>query len=317
VSAKPRVRWGRVALFYGLAFGWVCLVAAGLYLLGQRDLSGAQGPTLVTAAVALLYMPAPMVSALIVNRLDKRPSGLGGLFTGLRRSWLPIVAVAVTASAALLLVMLGLSWLLGNVLGVDGAGRVLSSHDDLVSNALRLFGSMDSDQVAALSAGMPSMAVLLLLALVGGLVAGFTINGLFALGEEFGWRGWLADELGPLGAFWTNVLTGVLWGLWHAPLIVLGFNYGSYGRIGTAFMIAWCVPLSFLLWRARQVTGSLLAPAVLHGSINGFAGVFTVVLYDANPLIAVPVGLAGALATAVVAAAFWFFTRNRVRRPVS
>ena len=154
MSAKPRVRWGRVALFYGLAFGWVCLVAAGLYLLGQRDLSGAQGPTLVTAAVAVLYMPAPMVSALIVNRLDKRPSGLGGLFTGLRRSWLPIVAVAVTASAALLLVMLGLSWLLGNVLGVDGAGRVLSSHDDLVSNALRLFGSMDSDQVAALSAGI-------------------------------------------------------------------------------------------------------------------------------------------------------------------
>ena len=70
--------------------------------------------------------------------------------------------------------MLGLSWLLGNVLGVDGAGRVLSSHDDLVSNALRLFGSMDSDQVAALSAGMPFMAVLLLLALVGGLIAGFT-----------------------------------------------------------------------------------------------------------------------------------------------
>ena len=82
VSANPRVRWGRVALFYGLAFGWVCLVAAGLYLLGQRDLSGAQGPTLVTAAVAVLYMPAPMVSALIVNRLDNRPSGLGDCSPG-------------------------------------------------------------------------------------------------------------------------------------------------------------------------------------------------------------------------------------------
>lgn len=314
VLAKPKVRWGRVALFYGLAFGWVCLVAVALYLLGQRDLSGSQGPTLVTAAIALLYMPAPLVAALIVNRLDGRPSGLRGIFAGLRRVWLPLLVIAVTVIAALLVVMLGLSYLLGNVLGIDGAGLVLSSHDDLVSNSLRLLGSMDADQVSALSASTPSFAMLLVLALAGGLIAGFTVNGLFAFGEEYGWRGWLADELRPIGAFWANVLTGVLWGLWHAPLIVLGFNYGSYGRIGTAFMIAWCIPLSFLLWRARQVTGSVLTAAVLHGALNGFAGVFTIVLYDANPLISVPVGLAAALATAVVAAGFWWATRNRVRR---
>ncbi len=311
VSAKPKVRWGRVALFYGLAFGWVCLVAGGLYLLGLRDLSSPQGPTLATVIVALLYMPAPLVAGLIVNRLDGRPSGLRGIFTGFGRLLPRLLLIIGLVSAGLLIVMLGLSWVLGNRIGADGAGRVLSSHNDLVANALRLLGSMDADQVDALSAGMPSLWLLLLLSLVGGLVAGFTINGLFGFGEEYGWRGWLADELQPLGAFWTNVLTGVLWGLWHAPLIVLGFNYGSYGRIGTAFMIAWCVPLSFLLWRVRQVTGSLLAPAVLHGTINGFVGVFTIVLYDANPLIAVPVGLAGAFATALVAAAFWFLTRGR------
>jgi len=153
------------------------------------------------------------------------------------------------------------------------------------------------------------------LALGGALVAGFTINGLFAFGEEYGWRGWLADELRPLGAFWANVITGVLWGLWHAPLILLGFNYGAYGRIGTAFMVALCIPFSFLLWRAREVTGSLLAPAVLHGAFNGFAGVFLVLLVDTNPLIAAPVGLIGAGAFAVVAALFWLFTRRFVRHP--
>ena len=108
------------------------------------------------------------------------------------------------------------------------------------------------------------------LAYAGALVAGFTLNGVFAFGEEYGWRGWLAEELRPLGAFWANLLTGVLWGAWHAPLILLGYNYAGYAKLGTAFMIAWCVPASFLLWRARQVTDSLIAPAVvLHGAING------------------------------------------------
>lgn len=310
---KPRVRWGRVGLFYGLAFGWVCLVAAGLYLTGTRDLSGGQPLSLTTSIIAVLYMPAPLVAALIVQRLGGERGGLRGVFTNLGRVLLRLLLIVPLLCAGLLLVMLALTWLGGNLLGVDGVGKVLTAHDDIVANSLRLVGSMDADQVSAMSAATPSFWVLLVLALLGGLIAGFSVNGLFAFGEEYGWRGFLADELRPLGAFWANVLTGVLWGLWHGPLILMGFNYDGYGRIGTAFMIAWCVPLSFLLWRVRQVSGSVLGAAVLHGALNGFAGVFLIVLYDANPLIGVPVGLTGALATAVVAAVFWWATRGRVQ----
>ena len=71
---KSGVRWGRVALFYAIALGWVSLIAAALFLTGQRNLSGAAGPTVVTAVLALLYMPAPLVAALIVERLDHRPA---------------------------------------------------------------------------------------------------------------------------------------------------------------------------------------------------------------------------------------------------
>jgi len=307
---KAGVRWGRVALFYGLALGWSCLVAAALYLLGQRDLSGAAGPTVATTILALLYMPAPMVAALIVGRLDHRPALIRTTFTGFRRALPKLLVVAVAVVPALLLGMVGASWLAGNVLGLSGTGTLLVGQADLVANALTLLPAQNADQVAKLSAGVPSLWGLIALALVGALLAGFTINGLFAFGEEYGWRGWLADELRPLGAFWANVITGVLWGLWHAPLILMGFNYGSYGRIGTLFMIAWCIPLSFLLWRSREVTGSLLAPAILHGAINGFAGVFLILLVDANPLIAAPAGLIGAAVAAVVAALFWLLTRK-------
>ncbi|MGC3993993.1 MAG: CPBP family intramembrane metalloprotease [Propionicimonas sp.] len=313
-GTTQRVRWARVALFYGLAFGWVCLVAAGLYLTGHRDVSSGQGSMVVTTVLAVLYMPAPLVAALVVERLDGRPTRLRTLFSGFGRTLPKLVLVAVPVVAALILAMLGLTWILGNVLDLSGPGRVLVSHDDLVANALLLVGSMDADQVASLSASLPGLWPLLGLAFLGALVAGFTINGAFALGEEYGWRGWLADELRPLGAFWANVLTGVLWGLWHAPLILMGFNYAGYGRIGTAFMIAFCVPMSFLLWRARQVTGSLLSPAILHGALNGFAGVFSVVLVDANPIAAAPVGVVGAAAAGVVALVFWVVTRKPAGR---
>jgi membrane protease YdiL (CAAX protease family) len=302
-----------VGLYYGLALGWSCLIAVGLYVLGERDLSGAAGPTLATTILAVLYMPAPLVAALVVERLDRSPALIRTAFAGFGRALPRMLLVAVIVVPATLLTMIGVTWVAGNVLGITGPGSVLFGQADLVANALTLLPAQNAGQVAQLSAAIPPFWGLIGLALGGALLAGFTINGLFAFGEEYGWRGWLADELRPLGAFWANVITGVLWGLWHAPLILLGFNYGAYGRIGAAFMVALCIPFSFLLWRARDVTGSLLAPAVLHGAFNGFAGVFLVLLVDTNPLIAAPVGLIGAGAFAVVAGLFWLLTRRFVR----
>jgi len=261
--------------------------------------------------LAVLYMPAPLVAALIVGRLDHRPALIRTTFHGFARKLPRLLVVAVIVVPATAATMIGVTWLAGNVLGLSGPGIVLFGQNDLVANALTLLPAQDAAQVAALSAAIPPFWGLIGLALGGALLAGFTINGLFAFGEEYGWRGWLADELRPLGAFWTNVVTGVLWGAWHAPLILLGFNYGTYARIGTIFMIALCIPFSFLLWRAREVTGSLLAPAVLHGAFNGFAGIFTVLLVDANQVVAAPVGLIGAGSIAVVAALFWVLTRKR------
>ena len=313
-DARPKVRWGRVALFYLLAFAWVSLIAAGLYATGNRDVSGGQGISVVTIVLAVLYMPAPLVAALIVGRLDKRPALIRTTFDRFWRKLPKLLGVVAGVVAALMLGMLGLSWVLGNLVDLSGPGLVLFTQPDLLANTLLLAPSMDVDQVAAVNAAIPSLWPLLGIAYITALVAGFTINGVFAFGEEYGWRGWLADELRPLGAFWANVLTGVLWGLWHAPLILLGLNYPGYAKLGIAFMVAWCVPASFLLWRARQVTDSLLAPAVLHGAINGFAGVFLVVLVDTNPLVAAPMGLVGATTVAIVAALFWLLTGKRAGR---
>lgn len=312
-AVKERPHWGRIAVFYAIALGWVSIIAVGLYLLGQRDLSATAGTGMAAIAVAvlaLLYMPAPMVAALIIEKRTGKGYLMGRTFgKGFWASFKRILIVAPVVLLTLLLGMTVFSYLAGNVLGINGAGTLLFTSDDLVANTLALAGtSMDSEQVAALTARTPGLAGSLGLAFVGALIAGFTINGLFALGEEYGWRGWLADQLRPLGAVWANLIIGVLWGLWHAPLILMGFNYGSYSVLGVGFMMAWCVAASFLLWRARQVTGSVLAAAVIHGGINGFAGVFLLVLVNTNPLVAAPMGMVGIGTLAVVAALFWLVT---------
>lgn len=310
-DAVTRPRWGRIAVFYAMAFGWVCLIAAGLYQLGQRNLSANTGMAATTVTIlAVLYMPAPMVAALIMERRAGQGYLMGRTFKkGFWASFKRILVIAPLVLLALLVGMTLASYLAGNVLGISGAGTLLLSQEDLVANTLALAGtSMDSEQVAALAAVTPGLAASLGLAYLGAVIAGFTVNGVFALGEEYGWRGWLADQLRPVGPVWANLIIGTLWGLWHAPLILMGFNYGSYAVLGVAFMVAWCIAGSFLLWRARQVTGSVLAAAVIHGGINGFAGVFLLVLVNTNPLVAAPMGLVGLGTVAVVAALFWLIT---------
>lgn len=311
-AAKPRVRWSRIGLFYGIALGWAILVAAVLFALGQRDLSGSAPAQWITIALAIGYMPVPLVAALIMEKLDGRGFAVARLFAkGWPKRILSVFVVTVVMLLVLLIGMLVASWLAGNVLGISGAGKLLFTHEDLLANVIaNTNGSLDTQQVASMSAQLPSLLGLLAMAAGGALVVGFTINGLFAFGEEYGWRGWLADELAPLGAVRANLITGVLWGLWHAPLILLGYNYGaSYGVPGVGFMVLWCTAASFLLMRAREVTGTVLAAATVHGTINGFAGVFLIVLVDAHPLIAAPMGLIGIAVVAMAAVLLWVFAR--------
>ena len=70
-------------------------------------------------------------------------------------------------------------------------------------------------------------------------------------------------------------------------------------------MVTWTVPLSYLLTWSRERTGSVLAPAMLHGACNGVLGVFTLIIVGGNVLISLPVGLLMALTLTLVALAVW------------
>jgi CAAX protease family protein len=301
-----RPNYRLVAIFYAIALGWVSLLAAAIYLVigGSLSLGAALAAQLT---VGFLYMPAPLVAALIVERIAGRGYLIKTTFSGFGRKLGRLLLAVVTVVVGVYALMVALAYLLGNALHVAGVGEFVMTQAGMARNVGVLLGPEAAANIAGSSTG-PAPALLLAIGGFAGLISGLTANGVLAFGEEYGWRGWLMDELEPIGPVRANLLTGVMWGLWHAPLILMGFNFEPHRIAGVFFMCGLTTSLSFLLWRSRQYTGSLLAPAIIHGAFNGFQGFLVLLIASRNPLWSVPVGVLGWVAISIVAAVFWAAT---------
>lgn len=66
----------------------------------------------------------------------------------------------------------------------------------------------------------------------------------------------------------SNLLNGALWGLWHAPLLLLGYNYGTTSPVSIPLMVLSTVLIGTLLARVRESTGTVWAGALAHGAMN-------------------------------------------------
>ena len=75
-----------------------------------------------------------------------------------------------------------------------------------------------------------------------------------------------------------------LWGLWHSPLILLGYNFGLADLRGVALMTAGCIAWGILLGWSRLRTGSVWPAVVGHGALNASAGLIGVVVAAGAPL---------------------------------
>lgn len=127
------------------------------------------------------------------------------------------------------------------------------------------------------------------------MLAGSTINAIFAFGEEVGWRGWLQHELSPLGFWRASLVGGVLWGIWHAPLILLaGHNFEKHRIAGAVVFIGVCVAASPMLAFVREAGGSVWMAAIFHGVFNGL-GMLPLMFVQGNELLVGMQGLAGML----------------------
>jgi len=134
------------------------------------------------------------------------------------------------------------------------------------------------------------------------------LNFVTCFGEEWGWRGYLLPKMknllptGPL-----LLVTGIIWGLWHAPLTVIGHNYGvgywGFPFTGIAMMCVFCIVLGIFLSFVTLKTGSCIPAIIGRGAINGIAAIGMYFTYDGgNPFIGpAPTGIIGIIPFALVA----------------
>jgi membrane protease YdiL (CAAX protease family) len=149
------------------------------------------------------------------------------------------------------------------------------------------------------------------LALGQGLIAGPTINAVAAFGEEVGWRGLLQHELAFLGFWKASILIGAVWGLWHAPLILQGHNYPQHPVIGVFMMTSWCTLLGPIISYVRLRARSVIAAAVMHGSVNATFGLSTMLLKGGNDLTTGLTGLPGFAVLGLVLLSLYVHDRHR------
>lgn len=162
-----------------------------------------------------------------------------------------------------------------------------------------------SGQAASLDAAQIRMLGYAQLALV--LVAPL-LNCITCFGEEWGWRGYLLPHLMEKRSITFSVVVGgIIWGLWHAPITVLGHNYGldypGWPILGIVAMCCFCVTLSCLFsWLTLRAKSCL--PAVFaHGAVNSCISAPTMFLVGAaNPFVGpTATGIIGGIGFIVVA----------------
>jgi membrane protease YdiL (CAAX protease family) len=151
--------------------------------------------------------------------------------------------------------------------------------------------------------------VFLLLQLGQGFVAGCTINALFAFGEEFGWRGFLLKALGNKKLLPASLITGIVWGLWHFPLILIGHNYPQHPVAGVGMMVIFCILLSPVMTYITLKSKSVIASAIFHGTFNAIAGICILYLAGGNDLTNGTTGLAGFIALLLVNLSFFLYDK--------
>lgn len=139
------------------------------------------------------------------------------------------------------------------------------------------------------------------------LIAGFTINAVAGFGEELGWRGFLVRQFQQMKFWKASVIIGFIWGVWHAPVILMGHNYPQHPQIGVAMMTVWCILLTPLFIYFTLKAGSVIAAAIAHGTLNASAGLAIMLIAGGSDLLVGLSGLSGFIALGILLLLFFVY----------
>lgn len=281
-------------------FGIIVILNLGLVtvfkLLGL-DYKGPYGIVLGSA-----YMFVPMVAALVVKKAICKEKVKKDLLISFKiNKWFlavivfPLLLVAVT---------FGISLLFPNVsLSLDMEGMFA-----------RYEAQLTPEQMEQMRISMKLMPIHpALMTLIQGLIAGVTINAVAGFGEELGWRGFLLIEFEKMKFLKASIIMGAIWGIWHAPIILMGHNYPEHPELGVLMMTIWCILLSPIFNYITIKTKSVIAASILHGTLNATAGLSIMLLMGGNDLTVGVTGTSGFIALILIITAIYLYD-NKVSK---
>jgi uncharacterized protein len=301
--ASSKVNWPHVAWFLGLAFGLSWLADMVLYWNG--GLASPITPLLLQFQMLLPAFSAMLLGAFffrespIYYRSNRTAARwfvyfylsltvlyLFGVIAALVRpeQTLTLSSLLLIPNLIGLILLVVLRWKSGReafagaglaggkwrVWLVYGAGLVAFYGLQTYLNYVFKLGQVVDLQAAfpqLAAADLPAPALMLIMAL-NTVVIGPFLGLIIAFGEEYGWRGYLQTELTRLGRVRGVFLLGVIWGIWHWPLIWMGYNYPGQPVLGSIAMVAVCIILAYFFAYAVFKSNGIWTAAYLHALNN-------------------------------------------------
>ena len=106
-----------------------------------------------------------------------------------------------------------------------------------------------------------------------GIGTAFVTITLAAILEEVGWKGYCEDSIGAyMNWFWESLIFGVIWSLWHLPLIFIEGTYHAGLLVNPLFVVNFfvsAVPMGFIItWVYLASDRSILACIIYHFVVN-------------------------------------------------
>lgn len=271
-------------LTYGYCFGILRSVINGESLSGVPSLKA----QLMTAAV--MFFPA--IGVLLTRLITKEGFAGSWLKLHLKGNWKYYL----------------LAWFGPGVLTILGSALYFIIFPDQLDLSCGYMQSVLESSGASMEEIPIPLGLLMLVQGLQGLFLAPIMNFVTCFGEEWGWRGYLLPKLSKhLSTVPLLLISGIIWGLWHAPLTAMGHNYGigypGFPYAGIAMMCLFCITVGIFLSYVTLKTKSCI-PAILgHGAINGFAAMgiyFTP--NGGNPFIGpAPTGIVGMIPMIIVA----------------
>lgn len=298
----PAIDRKRIFIFIAFAFGFAWITGLIVYLTGgivnSPEIIPGTKITLAYVLIAVAYMWAPTLANIFTRIVTREGWSNTGLRLHFKKSWKYWLA----------------AWLIPPVLFVIGSFIFFLVLPQYYDPGLTTVKSMLPNQ----GQGFPiPLYMIIVVQMAQGILISPIINSLFTFGEEFGWRAYLLQKLLPLGSKKAILILGVIWGIWHAPVIAMGHNYGfNYPLFPWAgiIMMTWFTTLLgiFLAWVTLK--SNSVWPAVIgHAVINGTAG-FAILLTKGSPSTLVgplPTGILGGIGL-IAFCAFLFFSKSKL-----